>query len=127
MKVLSEGDNGGRAVARLVPRRQSPPKPPPEPSEAEACAETCREYGTLTGKTQDEILWEFSEFKGRRLVRLETAPLGWLKVTHDRIRAALMEERQKASRVARGGEDALARINRQEAERAARAAKGGVA
>ena len=75
----------------------------------------------LTGKALDEVLWEFSEFKGRRLVRLDTAPLGWLRATHDRVRIALIEARKAAEPAARPrGEEPLARIKRIEAERAAR-------
>lgn len=69
-----------------------------ELSEVEACEKTCREYMALSGRPLDEVLWEFSEFKGRRLVRLETAPHNWLRVTHDRIKAALMSLRAERSR-----------------------------
>jgi hypothetical protein len=93
-----------------------------ERSEAAACQATCAEYMALTGKQLDEVLWEFSEFKGRRIVRLDTpSSLPWLRVTHDRIRAALIEaRREKAGASQPRGEDPLARINRIERERAAR-------
>lgn len=91
----NEGNNNGAAVAAgrehvaNVPAKRSD-----ELAEAAACRTTCGEYAALTGRPLDEILWEFSEFKGRRLVRLDTAPLGWLRVTHDRVRAALISERK---------------------------------
>lgn len=94
--------------------------------EVAACRSTCAELTALTGKPLDEILYEYSDFRGRRLVRLETAPPKWLKVTHDRIRAAVIEaKRERGDGERPKGEDPLARIRRGEAERAERLRREG--
>jgi hypothetical protein len=91
-----------------------------ELSEAAACEATCREYAALTGKALDEVLFDFSEFKNRRLMRFDPVPPAWLRVTHDRVKAALIEERRKRQPQAQpAGEEPLARIKRLEREGAA--------
>ena len=102
----------GVSLPPVSPERQA------DLDEIKACEATCREYMTLTGKALDEVLWEFSEVKGHRLVRLDTAPAKWLRVTHDRVRSALIEARQEKRKPA--GEDPLVKIRRIEASRAAR-------
>lgn len=107
--VEINGQTEGVILPPVSPERQT------DLDEIKACEATCREYMTLTGKAMDEVLWQFSEVGGKRLVRLDTPNLKWLRVTHDRIRAALIEARQEKRKPA--GEDPLAKIRRIEAAR----------
>lgn len=96
-------DEPAVAVAVALPEPTPEPKPKPGqatpaltrhglPGEAEAVVtEAKAELAALsgaTGRPQDELLAEHSNTGRGALVRLEGAPLPWLKVTRDRLKAA---------------------------------------